>query len=424
MARRVRDATLDAREARSKLKPRGKPYWRAIERGLHVGYRRLRGKAGSWIARHYVGNQSYQTEAIGPADDFSDADGVAILSYWQAVEKAREHMVRRAHAANGTATPKTVKAVLEAYFQARDDEGRSTRDDRHRAAAHIYPTLGDVEVASLTTEALTAWLAGVSKARLRVRTAKGTAQQYRQIGNDEEAIRRRRASAIRVWSFLKAGLNHAYRNGDVASDAAWRRVKPFRQVNAARVRYLSVAEAKRLLNATSGDFHDLVRAALETGCRYSELARLEVQDFNIDSGTLAVRRSKSGKPRHVVLTPEAIGFFAELAAGRGGGELLLRRANGAAWTKAAQQQPMADAVARARISPPISFHGLRHSYCSHCVMSGMPLVVLAGQLGHSNIEMIQRHYGHLSKGYVADTIRAHAPRFGFTPNKKLATLRG
>ena len=45
MARKVRDNALDTREARSKLKPQGKPYWRTIERGLHLGYRRLKGKS-------------------------------------------------------------------------------------------------------------------------------------------------------------------------------------------------------------------------------------------------------------------------------------------------------------------------------------------------------------------------------------------
>ena len=34
------------------------------------------------------------------------------------------------------------------------------------------------------------------------------------------------------------------------------------------------------------------------------LSRLEVQDFNSDAATIAIRKSKSGKPRHVVLTPE------------------------------------------------------------------------------------------------------------------------
>src|SRR5271155_3191136 len=101
MSRRVKDSALDSREARSRLKVRPKVYWRAVEKGVHVGYRRIRGKPGTWWCRFYVGHQQYAVEALGASDDSSDADGVAILDYWQAVEAARERMVRRAHAAAG-----------------------------------------------------------------------------------------------------------------------------------------------------------------------------------------------------------------------------------------------------------------------------------------------------------------------------------
>jgi hypothetical protein len=40
----------------------------------------------------------------------------------------------------------------------------------------------------------------------------------------------------------------------------------------ARVRYLTMAQAERLLNACDADFRPLVRAALEIGRRYSERA--------------------------------------------------------------------------------------------------------------------------------------------------------
>src|SRR6516165_12808066 len=110
MARKVKDKELDTREARRKLPARGKPYWRTIERGLHLGYRKLKGKAGTWCARHYIGERNYETEALGIADDLSDADGVAILNFWQVQEKARERMVSRAHAANGSSNkPLTVR---------------------------------------------------------------------------------------------------------------------------------------------------------------------------------------------------------------------------------------------------------------------------------------------------------------------------
>ena len=326
MARRTPDARLESRESRSRLASRGKPHYRLLEPGLHIGYRKLRGRkgrpavAGTWVARHYVGGRSYVVERIGTADDFSDADGTIILSFAQAQDKARTHMVRRAHTANGVAGPLTVEVAVESYLEFLETNRKSAVDARHRAKAHIYPTLGNIEVATLSTDLLRKWHAGLVKALPRARTKPGEAQQHREFDGSEEAVRRRRSSANRVLTILKAALNHAFHDGKATSDAAWRKVKPFHGVDAARIRYLTVAEAKRLINAADPEFRSLVQAALQTGCRYGELTRLEVSDFNADSGTLAVRQSKSGKPRHVVLTDEGVAFFTQLAAGRGGGE--------------------------------------------------------------------------------------------------------
>jgi hypothetical protein len=38
---------------------------------------------------------------------------------------------------------------------------------------------------------------------------------------------------------------------------------------------------------------------------------------------MSTRQSKSGKARHVVLTDEGMAFFADLAAGRSSGEIML-----------------------------------------------------------------------------------------------------
>jgi hypothetical protein len=58
---------------------------------------------------------------------------------------------------------------------------------------------------------------------------------------------------------LRSALNHAFRDGLVASDAAWRKVKSFKSVDAARVRYLTVAQARRLVNASDPEFRPLVQ---------------------------------------------------------------------------------------------------------------------------------------------------------------------
>src|SRR5262245_58113025 len=147
MARRVRDSNLDTRQARSRLAVRAKPYWRMIDRGLHLGYRRLQGKPGTWVARVYEGRQQYAVERISTADDLADADGVVVLNFSQAQNKARERMVQRV---GGVAGPLTVRAAVDFYLQARDHAGRDTANARGRAEVHIYPKLGDMLAGKLT----------------------------------------------------------------------------------------------------------------------------------------------------------------------------------------------------------------------------------------------------------------------------------
>jgi integrase len=423
MARKLKDRSLDSREARGKLKARGKPYYRTVEEGAHLGYRRLQGRAGTWVARHYAGKQQYEVKAIGAADDLSDADGVAILSYWQAVEKVRERRKVRAHSAAGITGPYTVKQALDDYLAWMDEHRKGGHDARLRVAAHIPADLAETEIAKLTTDALHKWHANLAKLAPRQRSKPG-AQTYRKNdGDPDEWKRRRKVSANRVLTTVKAALNRSYLAGKVASDAAWARVERFAGVDVARVRNLSVAEATRLLNACTAEFRPIVQAALQTGCRYGELTRLQAHDFNPEAGTVAVRKSKSGKPRHVVLTDEGVALFKELVAGKAGNALILPRLDGKPWGPAHQGRRMADACEHAKIAPPINFHGLRHTWASLAVMNGVPLMVVARNLGHADTRMVERHYGHLAPSYIADAIRAGAPRFGFTSNGNVTAIR-
>jgi integrase len=83
---------------------------------------------------------------------------------------------------------------------------------------------------------------------------------------------------------------------------------------------------------------------------------------------------------------------------------------------------MAEAVTRAKIKPTMSFHGLRHTWASHAVMNGMPLMVVARNLGHADTRMVEKHYGHLAPSFVADAVRKSAPRFG-TMKSNVAAIR-
>ena len=138
--------------------------------------------------------------------------------------------------------------------------GKALRTTEISADAFIRPQLGETLIGELTAKIIRAWHLQLAEAAPRLRTRKGAEpQKVRQIdATDPETARRRRATANRVLTVLKAALNHAFREGKAGSDEAWRRVKPFREADAAKVRYLDPAEAQRIVNATDPAFRPLV----------------------------------------------------------------------------------------------------------------------------------------------------------------------
>jgi integrase len=417
MPRSVRDAKLETRTARAKLAIQGKPHFRALDPGLHLGYRRgLEG--GSWSVRMYIGDGNYQLTRIGVADDMADADGVAVMNFTQAQAAARRLFVSATRSTAGapqvSSGPYTVAMAMDDYIAWLENEGRdevNINDARSKSRAHILPKLGDVRLDRLTAHQVQSWLHALPKAPPRRRAIEGTLAYRKADMGDAETRRRRRSSANRMLSILKAALNKAWRDHKVVDDKPWRSVPPFPNVTASRARWLSQDECRRLINASETDFRDLARAGLHTGCRFGELCRLTAVDFNEDAGTIAVRKSKSAKPRHVVLTDEGVAFFAHAVVKAKGRAVLFCRADGVPWKIPMQQRPMEAASKAARLVPRATFHALRHTYASHAIQNAVPLLVVARNLGHRDTRMIELHYGHLAPSYEVDAMRRGALRF-------------
>jgi len=438
MARQTADQPITTREARKRLAPRAEPYWRALDAGTAIGYRRG-ATGGTWIGRALVEGK-YRESGIGRADDAIRADGATYLDFRQASEKVKA-WAGAAHretagldAAPARRAPYTVgEAVADYLASYRRRGGKGLAQTQNAVNAHILPALGDARLDRLAPQRITRWRDSLADAAPRLRTsakAKPGALAVRAIDpNDPEAARRRRATANRVLTVLKAALNHAHAAGRAPNADAWASVKPFKGADAPTVRHLTDAEATRLVNACPPDFRELVTAALLTGMRYGELAALRASAFNPDTGTVTVATSKSGKPRHVVLTDEGRDFFAQRAAGKDSRAHLFTRNHMAKqatrdtpagrwrgpWGKSHQIRSMRDACAAAKIAPAVSFHILRHTYASRLAMLGAPMPVIAAQLGHEGTRMTERHYAHLAPSYVADTVRNLFGRMGIVP---------
>jgi len=415
LSRSARHSSLETRTARARLAARRTPYFAKIAKGLRLGY--YRGAiAGSWVASLYRGAQGYENKALGAADDTTDADSVTVFDFWQAQDAAKKWAEQQRLIAAGVVRkgPYKVADAIRDYLAdaAAEKKPEAVRGAKYVFDAWVLPTLGSTEVESLTTDQLIRWRNKIATAPKRVRSKRtATEPATRATPDDDDARRARKATTNRILATLKAALNRAFYADRVSSDSAWRKIKPFKKVDEAVVRYLSIPEIRRLVHACSDDFRCLVEAALYTGCRYAELTRLRFEDFNEDSGTIAVRLSK-GKIRHVVLTEEGKIAFLLWTAGLRPGERIFLRSDKKSWGTSHQRRPLDDASTRAEITPTVNFHILRHTHASYLAMAGVPMAVIARQLGHADTRMTEKHYAHLAPNYVAQTIRESFPTLG------------
>jgi integrase len=429
MARAVKDSKLDTRTARAKLHKRGKPYYRALDRGLHLGYRR--GKAsGRWVVRYVLPGGKYKVTTLpGVADDMDDADGKTVFSFSQAQEKARA-TAKQITGAN--TEPKAVDAAMEDYLSWYEANNRPSGYQFARTTidTHILPALGEKLVADLKTHDVQTWFDRLTLSPARLRGRKGAKPVFRPLPDklDDEAQRKRKATANRILVTLKAGLSFA-RSQDldaIPSDAAWRNVKPHKSVDKERAGYYSEEEAARIVNAADPDFRQLVKGALMTGCRYSSLIAMKCGDLTADGQVISlyVRVNKKSKPYSVGLTDGGAAFFKALTAGRAATDFIFLRADGKQWARYQQIRPMRAALKRAQITrKDVSFHTLRHTFASHLAMARVSMAVIAQALGHTNSQITEKHYAHLAPNHVTAEVCAHLPAFGVDANSNIVELK-
>jgi integrase len=125
-----------------------------------------------------------------------------------------------------------------------------------------------------------------------------------------------------------------------------------------------------------------------------------------------------------VLTEDGIAFFKQHCPGRDRSETMFLKANGQPWFRSEQNKRMDAACIAARISPRATFHALRHTQASLSAMAGVPLMVIAKNLGHVDTKMCEAFYGHLAPSFIVDAIRAGAPKFGKVDDKRVVALKG
>lgn len=417
-------ALLGHRAARLKLRPTFYYYVVPFGKGRLLGYRPRR-RGGVWHLKMKIDGRA-RTRFLAIADDLEEADGVRVLRFDQALRRAREifggepetffrrrdpDMLAHTLRVCPVGDRFTVGHALEAYLA--EKKAKNSRHAFHHAVAdanaYIVGDLAACPCDELDITHLRQWFRD-----LHIR-AEGTSNFLRRarnqplVINDGEADRLARRRANSVLIVLKAALNMAWRDGRIADDGPWRRLRPYPNARRARQRVLGDEEIRALLAAAPLDLRRLVKGALFTGCRVGELRELRPSNFNYRSGTLFVHATKTAKSRNIVLSFEAIAFFQRLIEGLGEEHPVFHRAGLKPWGRAHHTMPMRRASSDAGFEEAVVFHDLRHTYASRLLMAGVSPFVVADQLGHADCTQLIKTYGHVSVDFAVQQIRERSP---------------
>ncbi|MFH1193895.1 MAG: site-specific tyrosine recombinase/integron integrase [bacterium] len=153
---------------------------------------------------------------------------------------------------------------------------------------------------------------------------------------------------------------------------------------------LSREEIKKMIELTQNFKHRLILAVTyAAGLRVSETVRLRAQDIDINELTITVRQGKGKKDRLTVISAILAPEFQKIMAGKNGDDYVFASERGGRLTEATAQKVFYQALRRADIDKPATFHSLRHSFATHLLENGVDVRYVQELLGHANIRTTQ-----------------------------------
>jgi integrase len=359
---------------------RKKPYYVAIGPGVGLGYRRNK-TAGSWVVRAADGKGGNWTQAFAVADDFEDANGTEVLSFWQAQDRARVLARGGKSAGEDGGKPVTVAQIIDRYETDLRVRGGDVYNAQ-RVRVHLPELLARKTVALLVApQEFRHWRDGLIR--------KGLAP----------------STVNRTCAALQAALElSATQDPRIMNQSAWRTgLAALPDAEQSRNVILSDDAVLAIISAAYGvsrEFGLLVEVAAVTGARVSQLARLEVGDLQGDrsDARLMMPSARKGRGRkRIERRPVPIPINLTMVLKQAGAGLaseapLLTKSNGEPWRHSDHRHPFKRAVTRAGFDPTeVTIYALRHSSIVRQLLANTPIRVVA-TLHDTSVVMIERTY--------------------------------
>jgi integrase len=376
MARSTRGGKLETREGRLRLPVAKKPRFVRIAPGVGLGYRRNR-TGGTWTVRVADGAGGNWIKAIGSADDFEDANGRDVLSFWEAQDRAR--VVARAGSDSGDARPATIARALDDYEDDLKTRGGHVGNVT-RVRVHVSDALASKRVALLTSSDLKGWRDALSR-KLAPASVNRTSNALRAALN-LAAVKDERITSRQAWEIGLATIPDAEESRNVILSEE------------------TVRSIIALAYEQNAAFGLLVEVAAVTGARVSQLARLKAQDVQASRTDPRVmmpvsrkgRGARKVSHRPVPIPATLAARLMDLATDKNAVDVLLTKPSGAPWKNADHLRPFRRTAKAAGLDPTeVTMYALRHSSIVRQILAGVPIRVVAVNHDTSSA-MLERTY--------------------------------
>ena len=285
---------------------------------------------------------------------------------------------------DGYATPRLRESTMTGY--------------RSYAEQYVKPLLGNKKMISITTTDIQRMYTKLKK--------EGRVREHPELGRQLAA-----STVRRIHTMLHRALADAVRAHIIPCNPAEGMTLP--KLDHAAKRVLTDQELDNFMEAIQADplWHDFFYTELTTGLRRGEICGLMWSDFDEREGTLKISRTlhreKGGRlvagdtktyagTRKIVLPPST----AELLQGR-------KKESFSPWIfhdSLHPERPTSPEAAYRKLKkllkqaglPDIPFHGLRHTFSSHALASGVDPKTLSGILGHTDASFTLNTYTHVT----------------------------
>lgn len=290
----------------------------------------------------------------------------------QAEEKLAEMVTLREGEKDGTRLGDLALDLFEAKYlvYSRGAKKKNTVYWDKTAFSHLRAALPIVRVSQITPEIL-----------------EQVKYKWKAAGVNANTINRRLTA-------IKAAMRKAKEWG-YAKDFKWTDVKPIK-TTLARTKFFTIQELSKMLEDLQGDYRTTAYIAGRAGLRIGEIMHLSAADIDFRLHRLNITAKEDWQPKDYEkrFIPMPNDLERHLKGVLTHQEAILAHK----WTGYTLSAMMSRLMKQAGFDG--TTHTLRHTYASHLVMAGVPMLTVSKLLGHASVSTTEKHYAHLAPSHI------------------------